>query len=72
MRNERNDQIFTPIDIAHKMLDLIGYTGDNIRTKTIFEPSFGAGVFLDAILSNIVAYANKNNLCFLFLKLKIS
>ena len=62
MRNERNDQIFTPIDIAYKMLDLIGYTGENIRTKTIFEPSFGAGVFLDAILSNIVAYANENNL----------
>ena len=62
MRNKRNDQIFTPIDIVNKMLDMIGFTGDNIRTKTMFEPSFGAGVFLDAILIRIIEYARENSL----------
>ena len=62
MRNKRNDQIFTPLDIVYKMLDLIGYKGDNIRTKTIFEPSFGAGIFLNAILARIIEYADENKL----------
>lgn len=58
----RNDQIFTPDYIVTKMLDDIGYVGDNIRTKTIFEPSFGAGAFLFQIVHRIFEYARANRL----------
>jgi adenine-specific DNA-methyltransferase len=58
----RNDQVFTPPEIVTKMLDMIEYTGDNIRYKTIFEPSFGGGAFLLQIVDRIFDYADDNNL----------
>ena len=58
----RNDQIFTPPEIVSKMLDMIGYVGDNIRTKTIFEPSFGGGAFLLQIVERIFEYSDKHHL----------
>jgi adenine-specific DNA-methyltransferase len=58
----RNDQIFTPPTIVSKMLDMIGYVGDNIKTKTIFEPSFGGGAFLLQIVDRIFNYADDNDL----------
>ena len=58
----RNDQIFTPPEIVSKMLDMLGYIGDNIRTKTIFEPSFGSGAFLIQILDRIFEYSDANHL----------
>lgn len=58
----RNDQIFTPPSIVTKMLDMLEYTGDNVRTKTIFEPSFGGGAFLTQIVERIFEYSESNHL----------
>lgn len=58
----RNDQIFTPPEIVSKMLDMLEYAGDNIKTKTIFEPSFGGGAFLLQIVERILNYADENQL----------
>ena len=44
------------------MLDDIGYTGENIRTKTIFEPSFGGGAFLTQIVKRIFSYSSSYHL----------
>jgi hypothetical protein len=44
------------------MLDMIGYVGDNIRNKTIFEPSFGGGAFLLQIVDRIFDYADEHSL----------
>jgi adenine-specific DNA-methyltransferase len=57
-----NCQVFTPDYIVELMLDKIGYTGDNIRTKTIFEPSFGDGAFLTAIVRRMLDYASERGL----------
>lgn len=62
MRNKRNDQVFTPQHIVTKMLDDIGYIGDDIRYKTIFEPSFGDGAFLVQIVERILNYSIFNRL----------
>jgi adenine-specific DNA-methyltransferase len=58
----RNDQIFTPAPIVTKMLDQLEYFGENIRTKTIFEPSFGGGAFLTQIAERIFEYSKSNQL----------
>lgn len=58
----KNDQIFTPADIVTKMLDMLEYTGDNIKTKSIFEPSFGGGAFLTQIVERIFDYSDTNHL----------
>lgn len=52
-----NYTVFTPPAIVEKMLDLIGYNYENIKTKTIFEPAFGDGAFLKAIVNRILSYA---------------
>lgn len=57
-----NCQVFTPNYIVELMLDNIGYCGDNIKDKTILEPSFGDGAFLTAIVKRIINYASKHNL----------
>ena len=57
-----NCQVFTPDCIVNMMLDKLNYTGDNIRTKTIFEPSFGDGAFLTAIVKRMLDYATEHNL----------
>jgi adenine-specific DNA-methyltransferase len=58
----KNDQVFTPSTIVTKMLDMVGYVGDDIRTKTIFEPSFGGGAFLTQIVERIFEYSETNRL----------
>ena len=55
-----NCQIFTPPTIVNKMLDMIGYTNDNIATNTILEPSFGDGAFLVPIVQRILQYGKQN------------
>lgn len=57
-----NCQVFTPNYIVELMLNQIDYTGDNIRFKTIFEPSFGDGAFLTAIVERIMNYSSLNKL----------
>lgn len=53
-------QVFTPKAIVTQMLDTVGYTEHHdILDKTIMEPSFGAGVFLEEIISRLVAAARK-------------
>lgn len=56
-----NCQIFTPPTIVNKMLNMIGYTDDNIATNTILEPSFGDGAFLVPIVQRILQYGKQNN-----------
>ena len=58
----RNCQIFTPDFIVDKMLDMIEYQGENIRNKTIFEPSFGNGAFLIKILKRVIRYAKQTRM----------
>lgn len=41
---------------------MIGYSGEAIQTKTIFEPSFGDGAFLTAIVKRITDYATSKDL----------
>lgn len=56
-------QVFTPSHIAQFILDNIGYTArEEILDKTIYEPSFGQGVFLFEIIDRIVARAAKDNI----------
>jgi type I restriction-modification system DNA methylase subunit len=56
-------QVFTPADIVEFMLDNIGYTvQEEILTKTIYEPSFGQGVFLFAIVDRLMEKAVAENL----------
>ena len=57
-----NCQVFTPSYIVNMMLDQLNYTGDNIRTKTIFEPSFGDGAFLTVIVKRMLDYAAEHKL----------
>ena len=44
----------TPEPITTMILDTIGYTGQQILTKTIMEPSFGDGSFLVSIVQRII------------------
>lgn len=56
-------QVFTPSHIAQFILDKIDYTADKeILNKTIYEPSFGQGVFLFEIIDRIVARAAIDNI----------
>lgn len=57
-----NCQVFTPTYIVDLMLDMLGYKDDNIKNKTIFEPSFGEGAFLVAIVNRILTYSKKQKL----------
>ena len=57
----QNCQIFTPPEIVDKMLDMIGYTNEQIESKTIFEPSFGDGAFLVPIVERILNYSKQHN-----------
>ena len=58
----KNDQVFTPALIVAKMLDLVEYYEDNIKSKTILEPSFGDGAFLVQITERILNYSKSNHL----------
>lgn len=49
-------QVFTPEHIVNKILDEIGYKGENILNKKILEPSFGEGVFLFEIIKRLIDY----------------
>lgn len=60
----KNDQIFTPNYIVNKMLNDIGFQGDGIDKRTIFEPSFGDGAFLVEITQRIInRYRNQGTEC---------
>jgi len=55
-------QIYTPINIVNDMLNLIGYSGENILKKHIIDNSCGNGAFLTQITERyITAYKNKYN-----------
>ena len=47
-------QYMTPEPITTMILDTIGYTGPQILTKTIMEPSFGDGSFLISIVNRVI------------------
>lgn len=55
-------QVFTPAHIVEFMLDNIGYTAHGeILNKTIYEPSFGQGVFLFHIVDRLIGRAAAGN-----------
>ena len=47
-------QVFTPTWIVNEILDLVGYTNDDILDKYILEPSSGDGVFLTEIVNRYI------------------
>ena len=57
-----NCQVFTPSYMVQMMLDAVEYNGENIKHKTIFEPSFGDGAFLVAIVQRMLEYSQINGL----------
>ena len=62
MSNKNLGQIFTPPNIAKYMLDLSKYSGKNILTMKVIEPSFGNGVFLIEICERIIEEASRQSL----------
>lgn len=55
-------QVFTPAHIVEFMLDNIGYTAQGeILNKSIYEPSFGQGVFLFEIVDRLIGRAAAGN-----------
>ena len=56
-------QVFTPAHIVEFILDNIGYTAkEQILNRTIYEPSFGQGVFLFEIIDRLVGRAAVENI----------
>jgi adenine-specific DNA-methyltransferase len=47
-------QVYTPSFIVQKILDEVGYYGENIHKKTILDPSCGDGRFLVEIVRRII------------------
>lgn len=61
--NSKNDgQVFTPIDIVDRMLDMCGLVGKNIFNYKVIEPSFGNGAFVLRIIEKIIEEAKKENI----------
>lgn len=54
-------QVFTPPHIVKTILDETGYSGEQILTKNILEPSFGDAVFLYEIIERIHNQGLKQN-----------
>ena len=70
MSEKTMGQYMTPVRIVKMILDSIGYTGKELLSKKIFEPSFGTGNFLVEIVSRIIEYSKKegkseSDICFL-------
>lgn len=55
-------QYMTPAPITTMILDTIGYTGPQILTKTIMEPSFGDGSFLISIVQRVITEGERAGL----------
>lgn len=56
-------QVFTPSNIVSFMLDNLGYVvSADILDKTIYEPSFGEGVFLFEIVDRLIEKATGLNI----------
>lgn len=56
-------QVFTPADIVAFMLDNVGYSADSdILNKTVYEPSFGQGVFLFEVVDRLINKAVEEEL----------
>ena len=54
-------QYMTPDNIVKIILDEVGYIGEDILHKKIFEPSFGTGQFLIEILERLTNECKKKN-----------
>ena len=55
-------QVYTPAFIVNKMLDDIGFVGNEILGKTILDPACGDGRFLCEVAKRIIAISDKENL----------
>jgi len=51
--------VFTPKWVVDEILDLVGYTGDNILGKNIMEPASGDGIFLITMVERYIDVALK-------------
>lgn len=57
-----NEQVFTPTHIVEKILDSVGYCGNNIRKKHIIDNSCGNGAFLKEIVTIYIDYCVSCNI----------
>lgn len=61
LQKKQLGQVFTPQWIVGYILTLIGYTSQDILSKTILEPSCGDGAFLKEIVKRFIIFAKKEN-----------
>lgn len=61
-RKKELGQYFTPDEAVTMVLDAVGYAGDIILSKTIMEPSFGDGAFLENIARRIIQAGKSKHL----------
>ena len=61
-KRKENGQYMTPPEIVTMILDSIEYTGPDILSKKIMEPSFGDGAFLSEIAKRIIKECKKKNI----------
>lgn len=52
-----NGKVYTPSFVVKKMLDDIGFYGDNVLNKRILDPSCGDGQFLVEVVNRIIQYS---------------
>lgn len=64
LNSKNNGQVFTPVGIVDKMLDMCGLVDEKIFNYKIIEPSFGEGIFLIRIIERMIESAKRLNLDF--------
>lgn len=57
--SKKKYQIFTPSSVVNKILDDLGYNGEDILNKTILESSCGTGNFLVEIVERFIRESRK-------------
>ena len=53
-------QYMTPDGVVTMILDTIGFTGNHVLSKSIMEPSFGDGAFIENIVQRIISEGTKS------------
>lgn len=61
-KEKQQGQYMTPSEIVCLVLNDIGYSGEEILTKKIIEPSFGNGNFLVEIIKRVIKEGLKQSI----------
>lgn len=69
---KKNGRIYTPLNIVRNILDLSGYTDNNILKKHVIDNSCGDGAFLTEIVERYCKNALKNQISLDSLKKDLS